>query len=406
MLCVVRGFRRRRLAGFAPALCLATLVGAGAVAQPPTPAPVAAEPRAADDTPANVLTPAEWQQVDGAVERALRWLAAQQQDDGSFPTIPNGQPGVTSLCILAFMSHGHVPGEGPYGARLLRATDFIADCQKPNGLVTVVGPEGPRLSRDVGHEIGVAAVYNHAITSLVLSESYGMSDAVRTDKTRRVINRALAATLEMQRWPKDQAIDRGGWRYLHDFDQRDSDLSITGWQLMFLRSARNAGFAVSREPIDEAVAYIRRCYAGQYGSFEYVAGENDGRDGRTRAMAGAGILALAHAGYHGAPEAASAGEFILRHNVDHYNVVIPQWGHDRYHYSLFNCCQGMYQLGGRHWESFFPPIVKLLLDNQQPDGSWPPESHNQDAQFGSAYTTALVVMTLGAPNQLLPIFQR
>ena len=51
----------------------------------------------------------------------------------------------------------------------------------------------------------------------------------------------------MQLWPKDSPADRGGWRYIHDLDDVDSDLSVTGWQLMFLRSARNAGFEVPNE---------------------------------------------------------------------------------------------------------------------------------------------------------------
>jgi hypothetical protein len=66
----------------------------------------------------------------------------------------------------------------------------------------------------------------------------------------------------------------------------------------------------------------------------------------------------------------------------------------------------MYQLGGRYWQQFFPGAVQTLLANQQPDGSWPAENHHHDARFGNAYTTALVLLTLGAPNQLLPIYQR
>ena len=31
--------------------------------------------------------------------------------------------------------------------------------------------------------------------------------------------------IEMQRWPKERAIDRGGWRYVDDFNEQDSDLS-------------------------------------------------------------------------------------------------------------------------------------------------------------------------------------
>ena len=54
-----------------------------------------------------------------------------------------------------------------------------------------------------------------------------------------------------------------------------------------------------------------------------------------------------------------------------------------------------WRLAKAHWESC-----------QNPDGSWDAESHTDDRMYGNAYTTALVLMTLGAPNQLLPIFQR
>jgi hypothetical protein len=126
-------------------------------------------------------------------------------------------------------------------------------------------------------------------------------------------------------------------------------------------------------------------------------------------MAGAGILALAHAGYHNAPEATRSGDWILQHNFLDYNQIEPflqDWKNDRYHYGLFNCCQAMYQLGGQYWQQFYPDTVKTLLANQGPDGSWPTENHHHDARFGNAYTTALVLLTLGAPNQLLPIYQR
>jgi hypothetical protein len=359
-----------------------------------------------DDLPGNVLSAAEWQRVDRAADRALRWLARQQQSDGSFPTLELGQPGVTCLCTLAFMAHGHLPGEGPYGRQLERAIDYALGCQKRNGLISLLGPEGNEISRDIGHDIGNAASYNHGIAALTLSEIYGTTKLKGANRLQTAIQRSLRATLEMQRWPKEREIDYGGWRYVDDFNHEDSDLSITGWQLMFLRSARNAGFEVPKRSIDDAVAYVRRSFSQQYGAFGYVAGEGDFR---SRGMAGAGILALAHAGYHNAPEAQQSGNWVLQYPFDQYNAIEPftqSWKNDRYHYGLFNCCQAMYQLGGRYWEAFFPRTVVTLLANQQTDGSWQPENHHHDAQFGNAYTTALVLLTLGAPNQLLPIYQR
>jgi hypothetical protein len=365
--------------------------------------------RQTDETAANVLPADEWERVDAAVDRALTWLAATQQPDGSFPTLEMGQPGVTSLCVMAFMAHGHLPGEGQHGERLERAVDFVLDSQSENGLLSRVGAEGPHINRNVPHEIGEAAAYNHAIAALMLSEFYGMSQSERSDRVQKVIAAALATSLEMQRWPKSPAGDRGGWRYVgRPVYGTDSDLSVTGWELMFLRSARNAGFNVPKESIDDAVAYIRRCFHDNYGTFLYMQGKGN-QDLRSRAMAGAGILALAHAGAHNTPEAKRSADWLLQYDFNEYNDIerfTQSWPIDRYHYSLFNSCQGMYQMGGRYWEQFFPRTVRTLLANQQRDGSWQAERHQNDAKFGSAYTTALVVLSLGAPNQILPVFQR
>lgn len=360
----------------------------------------------APDAPRNVLSQAEWERVDAAVARALVWLAGRQRSDGSFPTIETGQPGVTALCVMAFVSHGHLPDDDVFGERLQSAVDFTISCQQENGLVALSAPRGPVISRHVSHEVGTSTAYNHAISSLLLAEMYGMSDGDQAVRVQRVVSRALVASLAMQHWPKDHREDQGGWRYIHDFDDRDSDLSVTGWELMFLRSARNAGFDVPRRAIDEAVAYIRGNFDRRFGTFRYTTGP---LDTRSRGMAGAGVLALAHAGYHRSVEAQRAAKFIDQHGFDDYNQTLelaPNWRHDRYHYGLFNCCQAMYQMGGEHWARFFPRVVRTLLANQNSDGSWSAERHHYDAQFGNAYTTALAVMTLGAPNQLLPVFQR
>jgi hypothetical protein len=354
------------------------------------------------DAQTKVLTSDEWRRLDAAIDRALDWLIAQQRPDGSFPTLERGQPGVTSLCVLAFLAHGHSVGQGKYGPQLDRAAEYIIACQKQNGLVTRLGPEGPRITADVANEIGEPAAYNHAIGSLTLSEMYGMGQPKRAAQLKQVIEKSLAATLEMQRWPKDLAVDRGGWRYVTDDGINDSDLSITGWQLMFLRSARNAGFNVPQQPIDDAIAYVRRTFNTNYGTFAYVTTPSSRP---TRAMSGAGILALAHAGLHHSTEAKRAGEWMLQHSFDPYNGSDNSLV-DRYHYSLFNACQGMYQLGSPYWEKFFPRVVATMLAHQSPNGSWDAEGLPRDKPFGNSYTTALSVLALGAPNQFLPVFQR
>ena len=207
----------------------------------------------------------------------------------------------------------------------------------------------------------------------------------------------------MQRWPKKRSADKGGWRYIKEYGENDSDLSVTGWELMFLRSARNAGFDVPPEAVADAVAYIRRTYKEEYGTFNYTTSRNDVR---SRGMAGAGILALGHAGFHNSTEAKNAANALLDFSFEVYNDSQPFPTRDRYHYSLFMCCQGMYQMGSPYWEKSFPRTVRAVLAHQQPDGSWDAESFQRDRKYGNSYTTAMVILAVGAPNQLLPIFQR
>ena len=358
------------------------------------------------DTAANLNTPelaeAQWERIDEAAQRGFKFLAAQQLPNGMFMTDHYGQPGVTGLATMAFMAWGHEPGSGPYGDALLKAVHFIADQQRENGVLSSRGPKGRLLSMEGAKlDYCVPASYNHAIGGLALCEVYGVVDSATSEKIYPVIEKAVEVTVEMQKWRKAR-MNAGGWRYLHT---PDSDLSVTGWHLMFLRAAKNAGFDVPQTSIDEAVGFIRSCYHGEYQTFEY-----DLRpvDRRTRAMAAAGILALAHAGLHNSAEARGAADWILEHRFDRYNKslhVSKTYRGDRYHYGVFYCSQAMYQMGGHYWEEFFPTTAKVLLDHQNSNGSWEPES-NHDMRFGRSYTTSLALLALGAPNQLLPIFQR
>ena len=65
----------------------------------------------------------------------------------------------------------------------------------------------------------------------------------------------------------------------------------------------------------------------------------------------------------------------------------------------------MFQLGGRYWRGFYPPLLKLLARSQKSDGSWPPESLGEQG-LGGEYSTALGVLALSVPDRILPIFQR
>jgi len=388
----------RRLRPWTHGLCIAAvLLGAGSLAGADDRVAVSS----AVGSPRDVLTPEQWKSVDGSIDRALKWLASKQRSDGSFQAPDSGQPAVTALCVLAFLSRGHLPGQGPYGKHIDRGIDYVISSRKPNGLLCTRTP-GPSYQN---YQPSHTAVYNHAIAGLLLCEVYGMAKDNRNRRLRETIQKAVALTLYRQKVPaKRTARDIGGWRYYVGPNAPQSDMSITSWNLMFLRSAKNAGFEVPPRPIDEALVYVKRCFLPKYGTFVYAL--HPGNDHPTVPMAGAGILSLSLGGEHDTAMARSAGDFILKHPLTRYNRVSVGGGRlDRYHYGVFYCTQGMFQLGGRHWRQFFPKTAQTLLTNQSRDGSWRPENHN-NRYFGNVYTTSLVVLALATPYQVLPIFQR
>ncbi len=367
------------------------LGGSAATGQTTRPSPAAASAPARD-----ILSPQQWKLVDDSVERALAWLATRQEGEGGFQTLDTGQPGVTSLCALAFLARGHVPGEGRYGEVLNRAIQYALDCQRPDGVFSRIDPTATSLPGNPSR----AAHYNHAITGLLLSEAYGMTSVQQSRSIRPAIEKAIKyASLRLPQ-PKRSAIYEGGWRYRTYNSADDADLTVTSWHLMFLRSCKNAGFEVPGSLVEDALQYVGRVYRPERGTFVYAVREAT----VTRALAGAGILSLSLAGKHNDDRAQQAGQFLLNHPFVQYNVrAFPT---EHYFYSCFYCSQAMFQLGGKYWEEFYPVLARTLTANQRPNGSWDPDCHDYDAKLGRTYTTALGVLALSPPYQLLPIFQR
>jgi hypothetical protein len=379
------GFRRRVAFGQI-ALTLASfallIAGGGSVQAQPAATPDAAMSE-------DVLTDAQWQQLDAATDRGLTFLASQQRSDGSFTCTRSGQPGVTSLAVLAFLSRGHTPDSQPYGPLIRAAVRFVLGHQQSNGMISGYNGERPN--------------YHHAISALMLCEIYGMSDQRQNEQIEPAITRAVEFSRMQQTRRKRNPQDNGGWRYLTPNGPNDSDLTATSWNLMFYRSAKNCGYDIPVEYVNDAVAYVRRCYDPALGGFVYGLSRQNDEHYVSGASAGGGILALSLGGQHGDPRAKQTAQWILAHGFDRYNWRDHR--DDRYHYSAFYSSQGMFQVGGDEFAAFFPPLMNTLIANQDADGGWQPERF-YDRDFGQVYSTSFAVLALSAPYQMLPIFQR
>jgi hypothetical protein len=168
--------------------------------------------------------------------------------------------------------------------------------------------------------------------------------------------------------------------------------------------------------VDEGIAYVRRMWNPGSGAFSYSSERLEANSFRpaahSRGMVGAGILCLSMAGQHQTPMALAAGDWLLAHAYRGFGDLAST--SDRFFYGAYYSSQAMMQLGGRYWERYYPSLVDALLSGQSSDGSWPPEVRSavqvvgagSEAMFGNVYTSALAILSLTPPYQLLPIYQR
>ena len=347
------------------------------------------------EDPKAVVTAEEWQRIDSAVDRGLAYLARQQRPDGSIASPVTGQPGITSLAVLAFLSRGHVPGDGPHGDHLFKAVDYVLGCQRRDGLLSAAEPEAEHVHDGASH----AGNYNHAISALMLTEVYGMLSNERAAMTGKAILKAIAFSRIQQTKPKVHPGEAGGWRYIRPRQNWEADISVTAWQIMFYRSAKNGGFDVPAAYVDEAMGYIRRGFDAQQNAYVY----NFSGDARlaTRGVVGGAIVSLALGGEHDSEQARRAAEWVLKQRFHRYNQ-----GAGPYHYGAYYCSQAMFQLGGDYWKRYFPELSQTLVANQRKDGAWDRENDHNGDYFGQTYTTSLAILALTPAYQLLPIYQR
>ncbi|MDB5305964.1 MAG: hypothetical protein JWO38_166 [Gemmataceae bacterium] len=324
------------------------------------------------------------ERYEDAVDRGLAYLAKTQSKDGSWAPefadnrTTGGHPALTSFAVLAFLSAGHVPGEGKYGPVVDRGVRFVMDAQQRNGL----------FARS---DAGYTEVYSHGICTLMLAEVAGMTDGKSAAELKDRVERAVKVILKAQR---DDGRDAGGWRY--QVTGFDADLSVSGWQLMALRAARDLGCDVPRERIKLAVEYIRRCHDPKGGGFAYTIGGN-----MTPACTGTGVLALELSGkeFHKSHEVLRAGGYLLRNPTD---LAKPH-----FFYGIYYTSQAMFQLGDNYWEQYRRRLHELLLEMNPPraNGAWYGKGFD-DQEYGPAYGTAMAVLSLTVEYRYLPIYQR
>lgn len=317
--------------------------------------------------------------ADKAVDKALDFLHKSQREDGSWSAGTHGSRhvAISSLSIMAFLSAGHVPGEGKYGKGIEKGIKWVLSTQKTSGL----------LANDGGHEM-----YHHGIATLMLAEVCGMVNEKFGKEIKKALEKAVALIVKAQR---TNGVHAGGWRYrVQPVD--GADISVTGWQVMALRAAKNLGCDVPVKTIEKAIAYINRCRDPISGGFRYLPGA-----AVTVPCTGTSILALELCGkdQHRSSNVLKATGYLIR------STNLPKWKGGHFFYSIYYGSQATFQVGGNYWTLYKSNLHKILLREQKKEsGYW--MGGGYDSNYGASYCTAMAVLALTVEYRYLPIYQR
>ncbi len=329
-------------------------------------------------------------ETQAAVELALKWLAATQQDDGRWEPRLTGagreqkvlghdrrgagaeaDTGITALATLAFMGAGNTHLEGPYRKNVQRALEFLVRSQSRDGCLA-------------GDAQLFARMYCHSMALLALSEALAVTGDVRLHDP---VRRGVEYTTRSQ-----SAID-GGWRY-QPGDR--GDMSQFGWQVMALHSASIGGVAIPESTVEGMHRFLDSCCSGQFGGLaSYKPGE-----GVSTTMTAEALLCR----YFMKKE---IPEPLRKEAEARLMREMPGSSRENLYYWYY-ATMALYHGGGEAWEAWNRQLVPALLERQivtgNQTGSWAPNGV-WAGYGGRVYSTAMATLCLEVYYRYLPVWE-
>ena len=351
--------------------------------------------------------------TEATIELGLQYLASVQRPDGRWSLQSTGttaepaakivsDTAATGMALLAFLGAGYDHFEGQYQEEVLRGLTFLTQNQNANGDL-YLRQQGPANQ-------GIW-LYSHGVAAIALCEAYGMT---ADPKLKSAAQRALdfIASAQHSRY--------GGWRYSPG---NMADLSVSGWQLMALRSGQLAGLEVSKETIARVRRLLRSAQMDRDdGSpqFSYNPWSNDAQQRQVdrspnTVMTSVGLLMRLYSGSSRENESIRLGADLLTDRlptVDRPPSRRSMANPNRDAYYWYNATQVMYHMQGETWENWRDTLYPMLSDAQRADGplagSWDPFQPVPDRwayHAGRIYLTSMNLLSLEIYYRHLPLYE-
>lgn len=336
------------------------------------------------------------EQTEAAVLAGLEWLQRQQhKKDGGWSLkgpYANGSPNenreaATAMALLAFQGAGKLPANShnDFGRVVRRGWNWLLKRQNEDGSFFHRGGGNHRF-------------YTEALCTIALCELFAMTG---DEQYREPATKAVKYLIATQSQP-------GGWRY----DPGDeSDLSVTGWVLMALKSGRMAGIEVPSSVFLRVEDYLDTVSRSESMSdydrgsrYVYLAADIFNRE-EIPAMTAAGLLCRQYLGW-------TRDDVRIKNGVNFLLTHPPEWRRGKTNlYYWYYATQVMIHTGGPGWTKWNRVMREILPEHQvkkRPEkGSWDPrEDLPWGISGGRLYTTCFAIYTLEVYYRHLPLYQQ
>ncbi|NUQ64924.1 MAG: squalene--hopene cyclase [Pirellulales bacterium] len=325
--------------------------------------------------------------TDGAVQLGLEWLAKNQRRNGSWSLVGpystgaaegnENESAATAMALLAFQGDGNTHRYGPFQKHVADGWQWLLKEQDGDGSFFHEGPYHHRF-------------YTQGQCSIALCELYGMTrDPALKEPAERAIKYILASQ-----------SSEGGWRYA---PQSDSDLSVTGWILMALQSARMAGLEVPDDNFRRVERFLDKMALDGGSRYPYRRGEEV-----KVSMTAEGLLCRQYLGWkQNDPRLIEGLEWITSPE----NLVSFEKGRDAYYW--YYATQAAHHMEGEYWKRWNEVMRQVLPEQQikkgKEGGSWDPLKPTRDqweAHGGRLYVTCLHIYMLEVYYRHLPLYSK
>ena len=330
--------------------------------------------------------------AESAVMAGLKWLARAQERDGSWNAKnwegrANYSVGMTGLALLCFLGAGYTDQKGPFKTTVRRGLAWLKANQKPDG----------RFPYQTYYEMGIAG--------MAVSEAYGLT---RNPATGRMAQRAIDFICKTQ-------PEHGGFRYKGAVPKGEGDMSVTGWQIMAIKSGICAELKVPEQAVVRSRVFLKNSWR-EYGRSAYIV---SGKGGGSNAVTAIGLLCrIFLGGEEYEDEIRQAASYLLSKEMKDAKPVpggaSGQLASDLY-YTYYSCL-GMFQIGGEMWANwnnmFRDKLVKLQISKLTENGkfvrgSWDPQQSKWGKHgAGRVYSTAMAILSLEVYYRFLPVYKR